>query len=251
MTPEEQSEWNAPINLVKKGDTYRLCMDFTALNKEIENDAFPLPRVMPTLQHLAQYKFFGKIDLKNGYWNIKAGSKEVRVLLAFKGPDGTRYIWLVLPQGLKVSPSIFQRKMEEMFGHLPCKIYIDDFCFGANTLTELDAKEATILEALEEAGFVINEGKGARRQTSIKMLGHVVSHLKVEPDNDKIREVVEFGPIHTEKALRSYLGKIGYIAMYYPGLKKHTGALAGLLKSKGKKVKKGKKEPPVPIEWRR
>lgn len=62
---------------------------------------------------------------------------------------------------------------------------------------------------------------------------------------------MEFGPIHTEKALRSYLGKIGYIAMYYPGLKKHTGALAGLLKSKGKKVKKGKKEPPVPIEWRR
>ena len=86
----------------------------------------------------------------------------MRILLAFKGPDGTRYMWLVLAQGLKMAPSIFQRKMEELFGDLPCEIYLDDFCYGAMTLEELDEKEAIILAALREAGFVINEGKGVR-----------------------------------------------------------------------------------------
>ncbi len=57
-------------------------------------------------------KYFSKIDLSKGYWQIPV-RKEDRPKLAFATPDGT-YQWVVMPFGVQNAPSVFTRMMRKV-----------------------------------------------------------------------------------------------------------------------------------------
>uniref|UniRef100_A0AAV2K8I4 RNA-directed DNA polymerase n=1 Tax=Knipowitschia caucasica TaxID=637954 RepID=A0AAV2K8I4_KNICA len=55
------SSWASPIVMVRKKDgTYRLCIDYRALNSRTITDAYPLPRIQDTLDTLSTAKWFVK-----------------------------------------------------------------------------------------------------------------------------------------------------------------------------------------------
>ena len=67
-----QSPWAFPIVLVRKKDnTLRFCVDYRVLNKRTKRDAFALPRIEETMDHLAGARFFSCLDLKAGYWQVE------------------------------------------------------------------------------------------------------------------------------------------------------------------------------------
>lgn len=66
------SPWSSPPLLVKKTDgSTRVCIDYRALNKVTQKNAYPLPRIDDAYQFLAASKFFSTIDLKSGFWQIQ------------------------------------------------------------------------------------------------------------------------------------------------------------------------------------
>ena len=82
----KSSPCRSPIVLVqKKYGTWRLCIDYRALNKIIVRNWYPIPRIDDLLDRLKGAKFFSKIDLKSSYhqvpiektnvWNISFKSK--------------------------------------------------------------------------------------------------------------------------------------------------------------------------------
>ena len=72
---ESESPFSSNVVLVRKKDgALRFCIDFHKLNGRTVIDAYSLPRIEETIDTLSGSKYFSKLDLRSGYWQV--GIKE-------------------------------------------------------------------------------------------------------------------------------------------------------------------------------
>ena len=66
------SDWLVNIVLVKKAnEKWRMCVDFTDLNKACPKDYFPLPRIDQLVDCTAGHKLLTFMDAFSGYNEVK------------------------------------------------------------------------------------------------------------------------------------------------------------------------------------
>ena len=70
-------EWLANVVLVKKANgKWRMCVDFTDLNKACPKDSFPLPRIDQLVDSTAGHKLLTFMDAFSGYNQIKMAKED-------------------------------------------------------------------------------------------------------------------------------------------------------------------------------
>ena len=107
-------EWLANVVLVKKANgKWRMCVDFTDLNKACPKDSFPLPRIDQLVDSTAGHKLLTFMDAFSGYNQIKM-AEEDQEKTAFITSQGL-YCYKVMPFGLKNAGATYQRLVNKMF----------------------------------------------------------------------------------------------------------------------------------------
>ena len=137
------SPWGSPCILVKKPaeqgkpQTPRFVVDYRYLNAMTQSDGYLIPPVSNILDNLSSGKYYGKMYLASGYWQIML-PKQDHPKTAFNTHLGL-FQFLRLPFGLKTASSTFQHILNTIFSDFLYNflvIYVDDVISWSNSQDE-------------------------------------------------------------------------------------------------------------------
>ena len=206
------SPWSSPVILKRKHDgSYRFLVDFRRLNAVTQKDSYPQPSAEELLHRLAGAKFFTKLDLKSGYFQIPIQESDIPKT-AITTQDGL-YEFTVLAQGLMNSPATFQRVMNDLVANGRWDyvvVYLDDIVVFSQTFDDHKRHVEEVLHVLWKANFQVAPKKCSISQPTIEFLSHIITSNKVEPSPDKIQAILDIAPPKSLSQANRFIGKMGY-----------------------------------------
>ena len=190
-------EWLAnPVLVRKKNGKWRMCVDYTGLNKACPKDPFPLPRIDQIVDSTAGCETLSFLDAYSGYHQI--AMKRVRPARhLFHHPFGP-YCYVKMPFGLKNAGATFQRCMLKCFGDLIGRIveaYVDDIVVKSKKGDQLLSNLELAFERLRDKRIKLNPEKCIFRVPRGMLLGFIVSVRSIEANPEKIAAISDMGPI--------------------------------------------------------
>ena len=216
----------------------RMVYNYKDLNANTYPDKYPIPYITHLITRIKDRKFYSKFDLKSGFWQIPMDKESIE-WTSFIIPQGitsdSQFEWLAMPFGLKNAPSVFQRKMDNIFGTYNfITVYIDDILVASSTLEEHYNHLNKFFDLCEQHGLVLSKRKTVLGQTNISFLGVEVGR----PQPHLLKSIMEtkeeaFTDI---KSLQSFLGKLNYIRPFVPNMAKLVGPLYQKVSAKSNRV---------------
>ena len=160
----------------KANGKWRLCIDYTDINKACPKDPFPLSRIDQIVDSMAGCDMLSFLNAYSGYHQIFM-AREDEEKTAFIAPCGM-YCFLRTPFGLKSAGSTFARADQIGFEpqlHRNMEAYMDDIVFKTKDRATLVQDLEEMFANLRKINLKLNPEKCVFGVPSDKLLGFFVS----------------------------------------------------------------------------
>jgi len=101
------------VTVKKSNRKWRMCMDYTDLNRACPKDAYTLPNINRTIDGVAKHKMLIFLDAYFGYNQIRMdpkGKEKMTFIIKF-----VNFCYKVMFFGLKNVKAMYQRLMDKVF----------------------------------------------------------------------------------------------------------------------------------------
>ncbi|MBW0563380.1 hypothetical protein O181_103095 [Austropuccinia psidii MF-1] len=205
-------EITTPVLITWHDGKSRLCGDFRALNNYTKADRYPIPRIPHALDKLAKAKYITKMDCMKGFHQngVKPNSMKLLRIICHMGI----YEYTRMPFGIKNAPAHFQRMMDTIFQEEILEgwmvVYIDDIIIYSETWEDHVQYIDRVLSKCTPINLKISLKKCNFGQQELLALGHKVSVLSQEIDQNKVAAVLQKPVPKRMKEMQSFLGFASY-----------------------------------------
>ena len=196
-------DWLANVVMVRKNSgKWRMCVDFTDLNRACLKDSYPLPRIDTLVDSIARHELLSFMDAFSGYNQIKM-KEEDQEKTSFVTSQGL-FCYKVMSFGLKNAGATFQRLMNKMFAHQlgrNVQVYVDDMLVKSVRENDHLSDLQETFDTIRSYNMKLNPSKCVFGVTAGKFLGFMVSQRGIEANLEKVRAIMELEPPKTVKAV--------------------------------------------------
>ncbi|KAM1656066.1 hypothetical protein ACFX2K_008255 [Malus domestica] len=217
--------WVANVVLVRKNPTkeslslqkvlWRMCVDYTDLNKGCPKDSFPLPLIDRLINSTAGCELLSFMDAYSGYNQILMNPSD-QEHTAFTTDRGL-YCYKVMPFGLKNAGATYQRLVNSMFAEQIGKnmeVYVDDMLVKSKHADQHITDLSETFTILKRYRMRLNPNKCAFGVGSGKFLGFMISQRGIEANPEKIKAILDMKEPITSKDIQSLTGKVAALTRF-------------------------------------
>ncbi|GAU35844.1 hypothetical protein TSUD_63330 [Trifolium subterraneum] len=210
-------EWLANVVLVKKSNgKWRMCVDFTDLNKACPKEPYPLPSIDRLIDGASGYKTLSFMDAYSGYNQIKMNTLDAPHTTFMS--NTCNYHYTVMPFGLKNAGATYQRLMDRVFAHQIGKnleVYIDDMVVKTTSKGEHHEDLKDILASVRKYNMRLNPAKCSFGVQAGKFLGFLLTNRGIEANPKKCQAIIDMRSPTSVKEVQQLTGRIAALSRFF------------------------------------
>jgi len=183
----QYTTWLSNVVLVKKANgKWRMCVDYTDLNKACPRYAYPLPNIDRLVDGAAGNKVLSFLDAYSGDNQIPMATTDMHKTAFIT--DDANYFYRIMPFGLKNAGATYQRLMDKVFNHLAghcVEVYVDDMVVKFPSHHQHAKDLEAVFSALRQYNLRLNPDKCVFGVDRGKFLGFMLTQRGIEanPEN--------------------------------------------------------------------
>ncbi|CAJ2659659.1 unnamed protein product [Trifolium pratense] len=224
--------WLSNVVLVKKSNgKWRMCVDYTDLNRACPKDAYPLPNIDKLVDNSSGFKLLSFMDAYSGYNQIKMAEIDKKKT-AFMTESGN-YYYNVMPFGLKNAGATYQRMMNKVFNNEigdMLEVYMDDMIVKSEEEVDHTAHLKRVFDQARKYNMRFNPEKCTFGVKAGKFLGFYLTERGIEANPDKCRAFFEFPTPDSKKSIQSLNGMLTALSRFVAKSAQHALPLFKLLR---------------------
>jgi hypothetical protein len=165
-----------PVIVKKKNGKWRMCVDYTSLNKACPKIPFPLPRIDQIVDSTAGCELLCFLDAYSRYHQIKMKESD-QLATSFVTPFGM-FCYVTMSFGLRNAGATYQRCMQHVFrDHIRRTIeaYVDDIVVKTRKADDLVNDLRIAFDCLRANEMKLNPEECVFGVSRGMLLGYIVS----------------------------------------------------------------------------
>jgi Reverse transcriptase (RNA-dependent DNA polymerase). len=209
-------DWLANLVLVrKKTGQWRMCVDYTDLNKSCPKNPFGLPRIDQVVDSTAGCELLSFLDCYSGYHHIRLKESDC-LKTSFITPFGA-YCYITMPFGLKNAGATYQRMIQRCFStqiNRNVEAYMDDVVVKTKQKDDLIADLEETFASIRAFKRELNPEKCIFGVPSGKLLGFMVSQRGIQANPEKINAILNMKPPNSQKDVQKLTGCMAALSRF-------------------------------------
>nr|KYP58883.1 Retrovirus-related Pol polyprotein from transposon opus [Cajanus cajan] len=208
----------------KSNGNWRMCTEFTDLNKACPKDSYSLPNIDCLVDSASGYELLSFMDAYSGYNQIRMhpADEDKTAFIA----DQATYYYRVMPFSLKNARATYQRLMDKVLAEQlgrNAEAYVDDMVVKSDNVSRHFADLQESFDTLARYQLKLNPAKCSFGVQAGKFLGFLLTHRGIEANPNKCSAIINMRSPATVKEVQQLAGRMASLSRFLSREEIHGG----------------------------